>query len=253
MQLSKNYEERLTISKVFPPDRRKKMTTIFVKKYANLSEEQNKLINADITRYLSFSQKKLIEKKYKDFIKKKEPVNIRAISAVVDEPSYLIRQYLIKRYGNRIIDKFYYNGCYLDLCESVEKKQYVRFTDFNYKRSQYIVAKELGVEVEKVREFVIHHINANTFDDSFTNLLPLLDNSMHIKLHSIKGNVDLQEYIYDYIDNELLLLEEKLSEGKNSEDIGAVQASIDKLNRYSRLIELYFMEQKDNLTVVCGA
>lgn len=124
------------------------MNIIKVKTYKKLTGQQNDKINTDITDYLTTKQKSMIESMVATYLDSNEPIRIKAISAMILEPCFIIKQYMIKHFGRRIVEKIYYTGSFIELCESKKKNQYVRFTDFRYKRSQYVVAKELDVPIE---------------------------------------------------------------------------------------------------------
>lgn len=233
-----------------------------IKHYDFLTEKQNQLINMDLTQYATEQQIEdilgLYEKEFK----------IKSIATVVDLPSFVVKQILLKH----DIDEAEKGAEYIALSKGQDDygSLYAVFTDMELlRRSKWIYCKEMGIKPSSIQyPFSIHHINFyvprggetpeelketfqnNKFNDNFLNLcLTINDNNrMHRIIHS-KGITDIDElekYIYEAIKDQFEELEERkiYIDTNDFSGLRELQKEFDKLKKYLKLVKKQFELQR---------
>lgn len=69
---------------------------------------------------------------------------------------------------------------------------------------QYVVSKELGIDIGDMENYIIHHIDQDKGNNAIENLFVFYDTSSHIAFHqALKHNADLdiRQFNEEYIDN----------------------------------------------------
>lgn len=96
---------------------------------------------------------------------------------------------------------------------------------------QYVIAKELDLEMAEVEKYVIHHIDENKSNNDIENLFIFYDTASHIAFHQAKKhdeNIDINVFNEDYIDKLL-----SKCGNNNAEDIKRYLQVLDKKNNLS--------------------
>ncbi|MBV7276056.1 hypothetical protein JMF89_01240 [Clostridiaceae bacterium UIB06] len=132
-----------------------------------------------LTKYLTDYQKRYIDNIYNDFIINGKKVNCKYIGKEINEPACAVRLYYIEKYGNDVVDKFGSNKEYIR-----DKEGYMMFSGYEYKRAQYIMAKELEVDIRTISKFIVHHHDKNKINDKLWNLYLVYDKGHHRYIHT---------------------------------------------------------------------
>ena len=97
--------------------------------------------------------------------------------------------------------------------------------DYEYQH-RYVVAKELNIEIEQIKKYLIHHKNGLPGDNDIMNLFICYDKAIHGSYHqAIKhnSNIDIKEFTLDYI--------EKITTKDNVEEMKDYLKILDKLEK----------------------
>ena len=182
-----------------------------------------------LKKYLNRQQKTKITKMYNKGVK------INRIAKAVDEPIFVVKEYL-ESMGAEIKGQY----CYW-------VHGHLQLTDYyNSYLHQYVVAKELGISIQDVKKYCVHHINQDKLDNSLTNLWLFFDGATHMLYHSMSevGNSLDELYIFslDQIEIDLKNIDDDLEQGivTNDEYIEIKQ----DINNYMQLITQLFKKQK---------
>lgn len=118
------------------------------------------------------------------------------------EANYIIT---LPRGHVQLINDLYFNNCYLH---------------------QYVVCKELDIDMEQVQKYIVHHIDQDKGNNNITNLWIFYDIGSHIAYHqAIKHNKDIniKEFTENYI--------ESIINKDNSKQIKDYLTIVDKLQK----------------------
>lgn len=196
----------------------------------------------DLTNYLSDKTKKYAEDRYIEHRELNDKLRLKAIGAMTEEPTHVIRQHILNTFGQDAKEHLFSSECeYTGLTEGKEnlENQYVRFTDFyQLKRSQYVMLKELDITVAEVRKYIIHH-SVDKLNDNITNIHLFYNQKMHKQWHWIqkKYTGTIFDFTYNYIINEL--------DGLHEEDTASYEK---ELREYMKLIQI--LEEKQKCTLI---
>lgn len=97
------------------------------------------------------------------------------------EADYIIK--LSEKRGHiQLVNDLYFNNCYLH---------------------QYVIVKMLGVEMEQVQKYIIHHLDFIKDNNDISNLWIFYDQASHMGYHQgIKhGDIDIKEFNKNYIES----------------------------------------------------
>jgi hypothetical protein len=186
----------------------------------------------------------------KQYIKDEEKVRLKFISTSIQEPAFVVLQYIQKTFGDIAIEY----GKFVDLAEFKSKKgkykRYLRFVDVAYKRSQWIMAKELNVPVSEIRKRIVHH-QKTTFDDTIQDLILFPDIRSHTTFHSkkLKGEKQIFDFIENYIEKELELIREVKERAETSEELAEAEIIEKKLIEYIPLFEKMLEAKRNKKTL----
>lgn len=170
----------------------------YIKNYCRVQMD-----NGDLVRIKSLAC--LLEEKYAlyeimQYIKR--DLNITKDKIWHGEANYIIT---LPRGHIQLINDLYFNNCYLH---------------------QYIVVKELDLDMEQIQKYIVHHIDQDKGNNNITNLWIFYDTGSHIAYHqAIKHNKDtnIKEFTENYI--------ESIINSKNAEEIKHYLAIVDKLQK----------------------
>lgn len=118
------------------------------------------------------------------------------------EADYIVK---LPRGHVQLVNDVYFNNCYLH---------------------QYIVHKELKINIVEVQKYIIHHIDQNKGNNDISNLWIFYDTGSHIAYHqAIKHNpnIDIKQFTMDYI--------EGIITDKNVTEIKQYLEILDKLEK----------------------
>jgi len=104
----------------------------------------------------------------------------------------------------QLINDVYFNNCYLH---------------------QYVICKELDLDIKEVQKYIIHHIDQNKGNNDISNLWVFYDIASHIAYHQVlkHGDVDIKQFTENYI--------ESIINNKNVTEIKQYLEILDKLER----------------------
>ena len=91
---------------------------------------------------------------------------------------------------------------------------------------QYIVLKELGIEIKQVKKYIIHHIDMDKSNNNIENLFIFYNQASHLTYHmAINHNTDtdIEELNSDYI--------ESILDSSNAKEIKEYLLVLDKLKQ----------------------
>lgn len=156
--------------------------------------------------YISEKDKNKIKRLCESKIKAEDLIRVKSISIVLEEKYCLhdILKYIKKDLGiksNRI-----YWGTRANYVITLPRGhvQIINDVHFNNKYyHQYVVTKELGLDIEEVDKYIIHHIDENKGNNDINNLFIFYDTSSHIAFHQAlkhNKNLDIEQFNNEYID-----------------------------------------------------
>ena len=96
------------------------------------------------------------------------------------EANYIVK---LPRGHIQLVNDLYFNNCYLH---------------------QYIVLKELNLDIKQVQQYIIHHIDQNKANNDINNLFIFYDRAVHLAYHqAIKHDPDtnIKQFTKDYIES----------------------------------------------------
>jgi hypothetical protein len=98
---------------------------------------------------------------------------------------------------------------------------------------QYVVCKELNVDIGQVKKYIVHHVDQNKGNNDISNLWLFYDIASHIAYHqAIKhGVVDIKEFTEDYI--------ESILDVDNQEEIKQYIEVLEKLQKSKNTLEFW--------------
>lgn len=178
-----------------------------------------------MTKYLKKETKKEILKLYIE-----EGLGVSQIAEIVNEPKKVIKDHLEEQ-GFPIKQRYvgYVHG-------------HIQFTDFyNSYEHQYVLHKELDIDIFTIKGYYVHHKNGVKTDNTFNNLWLFYDNSMHMGYHSLyeKGLIGNDiDSLYLYCKNRV---EDHLSdiERDREQEVMFNQSDFDSIeNRFEEYMEL---------------
>lgn len=198
----------------------------------------------ELTKYLSMGQKKKIEVMYEAYVEGSIKVRIPYLSLSVDEPATVVRKYILDRFGEDAKKNLYARECeYLSTTGD-----YLRFTDYyQLYLHQYILSRELKLEADTIKKYIVHHKNEDKKNNELNNLYLFFNNSMHRSWHMMEEKFkNIKEFTYYYINKEIkyiasaeqtkelskyerelreyIMLVEQLEQKKKTLDIGVPKA-----------------------------
>lgn len=185
------------------------------------------------TKYLNKQQKNKIEAMYKAYVEEGEKVRIPFISLSVNEPSYIVREHILKKYGEGAKDNIY--ACECDYLS--DTGLYLRFTDYyQLYLHQYILIKELNLEADIIKKYVIHHIDEDKKNNELNNLYLFFNTHMHRTWHIVEEKFNhIKEFTLFYVNKEL----EHIADKEQTLETTKYEK---ELREYIQLVEL--LEQK---------
>lgn len=116
------------------------------------------------------------------------------------EADYIIK---LPRGHIQLTNDLYFNNCYLH---------------------QYVVAKELDLDIKEVQKYIVHHEDMNKGNNNINNLWIFFDRAVHLSYHqAIKHNkdIDIKSFTMDYI--------ESIIDNKNNIEVKQYLKILDKL------------------------
>ncbi|MCH5138522.1 HNH endonuclease [Clostridiaceae bacterium UIB06] len=96
------------------------------------------------------------------------------------EAKYIVQ---LPRGHFQLVNDIYFNNCYLH---------------------QYIITKELNIDIEQLQKYIVHHIDLDKSNNDISNLWIFPDVASHIAFHqAIKHNlpVDIKEFTENYVES----------------------------------------------------
>ena len=163
-------------------------------------------------------------------------VKINRIAKAVDEPIFVVKEYM-ESMGAEIKGQYYY-----------QVHGHIQLTDYyNSYLHQYIMSKELGISIQDVKKYCIHHVDGNKLDNNITNLWVFFDGATHMLYHSMSEEVgnsldELYIFTLDQTEVDLKNIDDDLEQGIVSHD---EYISIKQdINNYMQLITQLFKKQK---------
>jgi len=159
-------------------------------------------------RYIEIKDRNLIEKYCKMQVAKKQKIRVQEIVCWLGEKyccaniMYYIKRVLV------IEDKhiFHSEAKYYSINDNYMRlsKQDEYYSNTYY--HQYVVHKELRIELEHVQKYQVHHIDLNRLNNDISNLFIFYDRVMHQKFHYVLtkySEIDIFKYAFRYM-NEFL-------------------------------------------------
>lgn len=170
----------------------------YIKNYCKIQMEQGDLIRPK-------SVMCLLEDKYSvneviTYIKNDLGIDLKYIFH--GEADYIVK---LPRGHVQLVNDVYFNNCYLH---------------------QYIVHKELKINIVEVQKYIIHHIDQNKGNNDISNLWIFYNQAVHQAYHqAIKHNpnIDIKQFTMDYV--------ESIIDNKNVTEIKQYLEILDKLER----------------------
>lgn len=175
----------------------------YIKNYCRVQMD-----NGDLVRIKSLAC--LLEEKYAlyeimQYIKR--DLNITKDKIWHGEANYIIT---LPRGHVQLVNDLYFNNCYLH---------------------QYIVCKELGLDIEQVQKYIVHHIDQNKGNNNIDNLWIFYDTGSHTAYHQAlkhDKDIDIKEFTENYI--------ESIINKDNSKQIKDYLTIVDKLQKRKNAI-----------------
>jgi hypothetical protein len=144
----------------------------------NINNKFN-LTDIPLTKYLTSVGKRHLDNIFNGNIGDGKKINCKNIAKQINEPPCVVRLYYIEKHGSNAISKFNKDEDYI-----YYKDRYMMFSGCGYKRGQYIMAKELGVDMKTISKFLVHHHDRNRMNDNLWNLLLMYDKEHHGYIHA---------------------------------------------------------------------
>lgn len=180
-----------------------------------------------LNKYYFTEKDRQIIDTYLELLEEGEQVRVKYILMQLKEKYAcyeLINYVRDKGFSNEQI--FYGNSEYLSAMTSQHK---ILSNDLYFKdeyQHRYVVAKELNIEIEQIKEYLIHHKNGLPEDNDIMNLFICYDIASHVAYHqAIKhnSNIDIKEFTLEYI--------EKITTKDNVDDMKDYLKILDKLEK----------------------
>lgn len=108
---------------------------------------------------------------------------------------------------------------------------------------QYVIAKQLDIEITEIDKYVIHHIDEDKGNNDIENFFVFYDVNSHVAFHqALKHNarLDIKNFNAEYIDG--ILTE------NNAESIKRYLEILDKIDELKRLAYNTFIHKKNTPT-----
>jgi hypothetical protein len=224
-----------------------------IKTYKYFTEIQNKLINEDLTGYLSEVEKRRIIELFNMEYK------VKGIAEILHTPSFVLIQYLAKELGGEILKNIKFEYLSFNHGQNDYGSLYVVFTDFNkVLRSRWVYCRSLEISMELIPyPFVIHHIGyysaetneeiqTNKLTDRIENLCLMLDYEMHREVHAkkIKGLYELETFTRKYVEKRFGMLQQHRNNATDIKELVAIRSEYDRLRLYAETVSKQFRIQK---------
>jgi hypothetical protein len=163
----------ININKYFINNEDKK----YLENYCKIQMENNDLIR--IKSIMCLLSQKYATYEVMQYIKR--DLKISKDKIFHGEADYIIK--LSEKRGHiQLVNDLYFNNCYLH---------------------QYVIVKMLGVEMEQVQKYIIHHLDFIKDNNDISNLWIFYDQASHMGYHQgIKhGDIDIKEFNKNYIES----------------------------------------------------
>lgn len=156
--------------------------------------------------YISNKDKKYIERYCKIQMEQGDLIRVKSLACLLEYKYCLceILQYI--KEALKVDSKYIWRA---DSSYTIKlPRGHIQFTGMdlyypNIYYHQYVVAKELDLDIVEVQKYIIHHIDQNKGNNNISNLWIFYDTACHIAYHqAIKHNpnIDIKQFTMDYIE-----------------------------------------------------
>ena len=157
--------------------------------------------------YIKERDKKYIQNYCKVQIKNDDLIRVKSLVCLLDNKYalYEIIQYI--RDILKIDNKYIWRGNLLNYIVKLPRGHIQLVNDLYFNNCylhQYIVLKELNLDIKQVQQYIIHHINQDKANNDINNLWIFYDRAVHLAYHqAIKRdpNIDIKQFTKDYIES----------------------------------------------------
>ena len=171
------------------------------------------MINTETKRYISKSDKRCIENYCKNQIENSDKIRVKSLACMLESQYalYEIMSYIKEELG--IESKYIYHA-EANYIHEMQRGHVMLCNDLYFEGvylHQYILAQELGIKIEDIRRYTIHHIDFNKSNNDINNLWIFYDGSSHILYHQLlkrDAAANIKEFTLDYLEG-ILKLENK--------------------------------------------
>ncbi|NMM61179.1 hypothetical protein HBE96_00360 [Clostridium sp. P21] len=176
--------------------------------------------------YITQNDKKYIENYCKIQIENNDKIRVKSVAVTLSQKYalYEIMQYIKQDLGITE-DKIWHGDA--DYIFKMTRGHVQIVSDLYFNTSymhQYVICKELGLGIEQVKKYIIHHIDQDKSNNNIDNLWLFCDKSSHMSFHQLLKkdvNADIKEFNSNYI--------ESILDNSNKEDIKKYLEVVDKL------------------------
>ena len=181
-------------------------------------------------RYISKSDKRYLKNYCRNQIKNADKIRVKSLACMLENQYalYEIMSYIKEELG--IEPKYIYHA-EANYIHEMQRGHVLLCNDLYFEGvylHQYIIAQELGIKIEEIRQYVIHHIDQNKSNNDISNLWIFYDGSSHILYHQLlkrDAGADIKEFTLDYLEG-ILKLDNKLSIERYLEILGRKIATV---------------------------
>ncbi len=154
-------------------------------------------------RYINKSDKRYIKNYCRNQIKNADKIRVKSLACMLESQYalYEIMSYIKEELG--IESKYIYHA-EANYIHEMQRGHVMLCNDLYFDSvylHQYILAQELGIKIEEIRQYTIHHIDLNKSNNDINNLWVFYDASSHIAYHMLlkrDAKADIKEFTLDY-------------------------------------------------------
>lgn len=159
--------------------------------------------------YLKDKHKKIIKKHCEVKVKNGEKIYIKTLANMLSIDEKYAMFEIMKYIKNDLhipVDKIFHGEANYIIKLSEKREHYQLVNDLYFNNCywhQYVIYQELGVSMEEVQKYIIHHISQEKEDSSLENLWIFYKQAVHMAFHQAlkhNPNIDIEEFTRDYVE-----------------------------------------------------